>query len=152
QFLVPVRASVKIFPGNNPGIGSPNGACAGMSPQDQRDCILGEESEVLLDAEWASAMAPGATVLVDISDSDIDVALMDVVTNHPEAKLISISFGICERLEPSAVQMLEPFYAQAATQGQTVLVAAGNDGADGCQDGRGASVNALASSAEVTAV
>ena len=35
---------------------------------------------------------------------------------------------------------------------QTVLVATGDSGADDCQDGRGASVNILASAAAVTAV
>jgi subtilase family serine protease len=153
QFGIPVHAPVKVFPAGNPGVGSPDGACAGIRNQARRqDCIFGEESEVLLDVEWAGALAPGATVLVDIADTDIDASLMHIVTHHPEAKIISISFGLCERVEPTMIDALEPVYAQAATQGQTVLVAAGNDGADACGDGRGASVNVLASSAEVTSV
>ena len=43
-------------------------------------------------------------------------------------------------------------YAQAAAQGQTVLVATGDGGADDCDDGRGASVNVLATNPNVTAV
>jgi pseudomonalisin len=43
-------------------------------------------------------------------------------------------------------------YEQAAAQGQTVLVATGDGGADDCGDGRGASVNVLATNPNVTAV
>jgi len=153
QFGVPLHNAVKVFSSTNPGVGAPNGVCRGIRSQRQlRLCTEGEEGEVLLDTEWASAMAPGATLLVDISGSDIDVSLLDIVTNHPEAKTITISFGACERLDGSDISLFGHMYAQAAAQGQTVLVAAGDDGADGCQDGRGRSVNALASDPNVTAV
>jgi pseudomonalisin len=153
QFGVPVRTPLRVFPGRNPGIGSVNGVCLGIrDPYQRQQCIVGEEDEVLLDVEWASAMAPGASVLVDISDTDIDASLLDVVTHHPEAKTIALSFGSCERLDNSSLQLFEPMYAQAAAQGQTVLVAAGDSGADGCQDGRSASVNVLGSDPNVTSV
>ncbi len=153
QFGVPVHSPVKVFSGTNPGIGAPNGVCQGIRSQRQLQiCIEGEEAEVLLDTQWASAMAPGATVLVDISGADIDVSLIDIVTNHPEAKTITMSFGACERLDRSDLSLFGPLYAQAAAQGQAVLVATGDDGADGCQDGRGRSVNVLASDPNVTAV
>ncbi len=152
-FNVPARTPTKVFPAGNPGVGSPNFACSGIrNPQQRNDCIFGEETEVLLDVEWAGAMAPGASVLVDISDADIDAALADVVEHHPEAKIIGISFALCERFDQSLVAMMDPLYAQAAAQGQTVLVAAGNSGADGCGDGGAASVNGLASSGNVTSV
>jgi len=152
-FGVPVRAPVKVFPGRNPGVGAPNGVCAGISnPNDRSNCIFGEQVEVLLDVEWASAMAPGATVLVDISSSDIDVSLAHIVSKHSDAKIVSVSFGLCERLDPTVVQTLGPIYMQAASQGQTVLVAAGNNGADGCDDRKSAGVNGLGSFAEVTVV
>jgi pseudomonalisin len=154
QFGVSIHNTpVKVFPSTNPGVGAPNGACQGIRNLRQREiCIQGEEGEVLLDTQWASAMAPGATVLVDISGADVDVSLIDIVTNHPEAKTITMSFGACERLDPSDLILFGNFYAQAATQGQTVLVATGDDGADDCQDGRGRSVNVLSSDPNVTAV
>jgi len=154
QFAVsPVRAPDKVFPTGNPGIGSPNFACAGIhSSRQLQDCILGEETEVVLDTEWAQAMAPGASVLVDISGTDIDTSLADIVNHHLDAKIITISFGDCERLEGSAREVFGPLYTQAAMQGQTVLVASGDNGPDECADGRGASVNVLASDVNVTAV
>ena len=153
QFGVPAGAPIKVFPGGNPGIGSPHSACAGYrNPRLFNECIQGEEAEVLLDTEWAGALAPGASILVDVSDADIDPSFSDIVNNHPEAKIISASFGVCERLDPDAVSSWDSLSAQAAAQGQTVLVAAGNDGADECQDGFGASVNALSSPQHITAV
>lgn len=148
----------KTFPAGNPGVGAWNGVCAHYSNFYQRQqCIQGEEGEVLLDVEWANAMAPGATVLVDIAgpgagDADIDQSLLDIVNHHPEAKLISLSFGACERQDSTDQVLFAPMYAQAAAQGQTVLVATGDGGADDCGDGGGASVNVLATNPNVTAV
>jgi len=148
-----VRDPIKVFPGSNPGVGAPNGACKDVrDPRQHRDCLLGEEGEVLLDVEWASAMAPGAAVVVDIADTDIDASLLHIVTAHPEAKIITLSFGSCERLDASSVALFAPMYAQAAAQGQTVLVAAGDNGSDGCVDGAGPSVSSLASDANVTSI
>jgi subtilase family serine protease len=153
QFGVPVHSPLKVFPSTHPGVGAPNGVCQGIrDPRQLEQCMQGEEGEVLLDTEWASAMAPGATVLVDISGADIDASLLDIVTNHSEAKTITMSFGACERLDSSDISVFGAMYAQAAAQGQAVLVTTGDDGADGCQDGRGRSVNVLASDPNVTAV
>jgi len=141
---------VKVFPARNPGVGATNGVCRNVRNRSQ--CIEGEEGEVVLDVEWANAMAPGATVLVDIAATDIDQSLFDIVNHHPEAKVITMSFDACERLDASDHFLFGPAYAQAAAQGQTVLVASGDDGADDCQDGTTAGVNVLASDANVTAV
>lgn len=152
QLGVTVRAPIKVFTGGNPGIGAPNGVCKGLTGGDLQDCLSGEEGEVVLDVELASAGAPGAAVLVDIAGSDIDSSLLDIVTNHADAKVISMSFGACERLDTADLELFGNMYTQAAAQGQTVLVATGDDGADDCADGKGASVNVLAVDPSVTAV
>ncbi len=144
---------VKVFPTGNPGIGASNGVCKGIGNAIERQqCIQGEQGEVLLDVEWANALAPSAGVLVDIAGVDIDQSMQDVVNHHPEAKIVSISFGACERVDQADQILFGGMYAQAAAQGQTVLVATGDDGADDCQDGRGASVSVLATNVNVTAV
>jgi pseudomonalisin len=158
QFGDQLPLPTKVFPAGNPGVGASNGVCAYYTnPYQRQQCIRGEEGEVLLDVEWANAMAPGASVLVDIAgpgagDADIDQSLLDIVNHHPEAKLISMSFGACERQDRPDQVLFAPMYTQAAAQGQTVLVATGDDGADDCGDGRGASVNVLATNPNVTAV
>lgn len=153
QFGVRLHDPVKAFPAGSPGVGAANGVCQSIRNPRQRDlCIQGEEAEVLLDTQWAAAMAPGATVLVDISDADIDASLTDIVVHHPEAKTITMSFAACERLDASDRDLFGPLYAQAAAQGQTVVVASGDDGADGCLDGQHRGVNVLASDPNVTAI
>ncbi len=57
-----------------------------------------------------------------VGSADIDVSLMDIVTHHPEAKTITMSFGSCERLDSSDLNLFGSLYAQAAAQGQTVPV------------------------------
>jgi pseudomonalisin len=158
EFGAHLPLPTKVFPAGNPGVGAANGICRGIRDISQRqECIRGEEGEVLLDVEWANAMAPGATVLVDIAgpgagDADIDQSLLDIVNHHPEAKMISISFGACERVDQSDETLFGSMYAQAAAQGQTVFVATGDSGADDCGDGGAAGVNVLATSPDVTAV
>ncbi len=153
QLGIAVHGPVKIFPGKNPGVGASQGVCKDIHDgQQSQMCTRGEEGEVLLDVEWAGSLAPGATVLVDISATDIDLSLMDVIANHPEAKVVTVSFGTCERADPNGLELFAPLYAQAAAQGQTVLVATGDSGADDCADGKGASVNVLASDPNVIAV
>ncbi len=153
QFGVPVRQPVKVFPHGNPGVGSPNFACKGVHPPAMfQQCIRNEEAEVVLDTEWAGAAAPGANVLVDVSSQEVDQSLLDIVTNHADAKIITMSFDACERRNAAALRMLQPLYAEAAAQGQTVLVGTGDHGADDCHDGGSAGVNALSSDANVVAV
>jgi kumamolisin len=71
----------------------------------------------------------------------------------PDVKIISVSFRNCEpNIGERESRMFHNLYTQAAAQGQTVLVAAGNDGANDCGDGRGRQVNGLASSPNCVAV
>jgi len=153
RFGLSLHEPHRVFPGSDPGVGAPKGVCAGISNRQQlQSCVQGEEGEVVLDTEWAGALAPGATVLVDISDRDIDISFADIVNHHPDAKIVTMSFGACERLDPGDRALFSPMYAQAAAQGQTVLVATGDDGVDECQDGRGTSVSVLATDPNVIAV
>ncbi len=115
----------------------------------------GDETEMLLDSQLAGMAAPAARIQVVISDkdSDLDQSLAFAVNNLSDTKLISISFGGCERDLGLAFQsVFNNLYRQAAAQGQTVLVASGDTGADDCRDFSGRQVNGLASSPYVTAV
>ncbi len=114
-----------------------------------------EELEVLLDTQLSSATAPKATVQVVIADKDseIDQSLAFLVNNMVSTKVISISFGLCERdLGPSFQAVFNNLYKQAAAQGQTILVSSGDGGANDCRDGKGQQVNGLTSSPFVVSV
>ncbi|MBX7222526.1 MAG: S8 family serine peptidase [Blastocatellia bacterium] len=138
RFGLPLKSAVKIFP-------------FGLQPV--RNGV--EEAEVALDCQWAGAIARDAEIQVVIAP-DINLSLQAIV-NHPnKAAIISISYAGCERgFSEAETNLLKSLFEQAATQGQSVFVAAGNDGISGCFPVDGSktpSVNLLAASPFVTGV
>jgi hypothetical protein len=115
------------------------------------------QQEVSMDVEWSTAVAPGATALAVIGGGTIDTAipaaLMDAVDGNA-APIVSVSYGVCEpQLVAPFSTMIANLFMQAAAQGQSVLVASGDTGADACGPGTtGASVDGFAASPWVTAV
>lgn len=131
---------VRVFAGPDPGIL--------VEPR--------EETEVLLDTQWAAAMAPAAIIVPVIGSRDggIPAALERAVAERI-GDVITLSFGICEPAAPAvATELFDAFYAIANAQGQTVLVASGDGGSRDCiPEAAGLiAVNALASSPHAVAV
>ena len=106
--------------------------------------------EVALDPQWASAAAPGATVIVatckDGTTPGYLTALENYVDGNYSPAIISMSYGFCEAsLGLSGMSMLNQTYQEAAARGFSVFVAAGDGGAAGCdQWGSGPAVQGLA--------
>lgn len=125
---------------------------------DPGDLGGGEEAEVVLDTTWSGAIAQGARVIPVVSASTnttdgVDLSELYIVDNNL-ADVMTESFGTCEAAITNAqAQAIASLAEQAAAQGITYLVSAGDSGADGCDDpnitpAQGPlSVNALASSA-----
>jgi pseudomonalisin len=124
--------------------------------------LQNDSVETTLDAEWAGAVAPGATVKVIISESTnsadgIDLASLYAVNNNV-APIVSLSYGSCEAGMGSAeVAFYNSLWQQAAVQGQSVMVSSGDSGAAGCyagssSSGSGQAVNGLCSSPYATCV
>jgi subtilase family serine protease len=121
------------------------------------------EGEADLDTQWSGAVAKGATIdLVIAADTNAtfggDIAA-EFVINHNLASILSESFGTCELyLGTSGNQMYNTLWQQAATQGITVLLPAGDSGSAGCEEylnlpaTTGLAVNGLASTPFNTAV
>lgn len=132
---------------------TPRRAFAGPDPG--VDVVQDERIEVLLDTQWAGALAPAARVNVVIStqEGNIPEALVKAVDERL-GDVITMSFGICEAAYmTSATATFDAFYAIANLQGQSVLVASGDAGAFDCSpDSPIVSVNALASSPHAVAV
>lgn len=110
-----------------------------------------EEQEVLLDTQWAGAIAPAAKVTAVIAP-DIERSLQYIVNNLSQIKSISLSFGLCEENLGNNIYFFHDLYTQAVAQGQTVFVSSGDDGANDCNDRLGQQVNGLASSPNCVAV
>ncbi len=98
-----------------------------------------EETEADLDTEWSGAVAPGATVQFVVSASTAASAGIDLsalyIIEHNLAGVMSESYGNCE---PGLLEGGNAFYnslwEQAAAQGITVLISAGDNGSAGCDD------------------
>jgi subtilase family serine protease len=154
QFGLP-PAKVHYFFGvprfcSDPGVQGPNGT--------------GEESEADIDVQWTSTTAPGATVdyiacASTMTSGGVDLAAMYAV-NHLASKVssFSVSYGVCEAQLPvndfpfifGSNAFYNELWKEAAAQGQTVNISAGDSGDDTCDRGEqaatsGVNVNGLAS-------
>jgi len=98
--------------------------------------VAGDETESDLDLEYSSAMAPGATVaFYYVGDSGAYNAFdaINYVVDNNLATVISVSYAMCEPDAGAAyISYMDAFLEQAAVQGQTVVVAAGDYGSLSC--------------------
>ncbi len=126
----------------------------------------GDEVEALLDLEWAHAAAPGATINFYLGDNGntnslgVLDAIQKAVTDNT-CSVISVSFGLCG--EPGAffTGTFDPIVAEAATQGQSVFISSGDNGAadlvynsvkKACVSGTSRNVNEMSADPHVTSV
>lgn len=145
------------------GVGVPSTIQNGPPPAGDD---FGEQVEATLDVTWAGAIAPGAAVeyvtSASTNSSDgVDLSELYIVDNNL-ADVMTESFGSCEAAylnltaQATAIASLAE---QAAAQGITYVVSAGDAGAEGCDDFNTEtsatgplSVNALASTPFTVAV
>ena len=119
------------LPANNPQF-IVNGSDPGIVSSD-------EEGEGNLDVEWAGAIAKNATIKFVISASTntsdgSDLSAQYIVDNNL-APVVSTSFNACESaMGTTENAFYSGLWAQAAAQGTTVFVAAGDSGAAECDD------------------
>ena len=91
----------------------------------------------MLDVEWAGAVAPGATIDLVIAGSTdttsgVDLAAAYAIDNQI-APILTYTYGSCEQaMGVSGNAFYNALWQQAAAEGITVLVAAGDNGAAGC--------------------
>jgi len=117
------------LPSNNPAV-LVNGPNPGVLPAD-------EELEAVLDVSWSGAVAPKAAVTLVVSASTaasdgVDLSAQYIVSNNL-APVMSTSFGSCESAMGAAeLSFYNNLWQQAAAQGITAFVAAGDSGAAGC--------------------
>src|SRR5215471_19057607 len=118
--------------------------------------IAPNDAEAILDAEWASAAAPSAAIVMaacaDTTTTFGGLIAMQNLLNAPNPPaLFSISYGQCETVNgETANAAYYATYQQAVAEGVSVFAAAGDSGAAGCDNGaaeatHGIAVNAFAS-------
>jgi trimeric autotransporter adhesin len=117
-----------IIDGNDPGID-------GVNNVDGPDFDSGE---AYLDVEWSGAVAPAATIdLVIGADTAVEAGLIlaaERAVFSDLAPVMSVSFGACEDSLGSENAFLNGLWEQAAAEGITVLVSAGDNGSAGCDN------------------
>jgi subtilase family serine protease len=126
--------------------------------------IPSNDAEATLDAEWASAAAPSATIeLASCADTATTfgglIALQNLVNGSGTPPgVVSISYGACEAENgASANAAYSLAYQQAVAEGISVFVAAGDSGAAVCDPQamtavHGIGINAFASTGYNVAV
>ncbi len=150
------------LPANNPTVIVAQGSDPGFTNN-------GDSAEATLDVEWAGAIAPAAQVKFVISSSTaaadgVELAAQYAV-NHNVAPVLSVSYGACEsEMGASAANgggtelaFYNSLWQQAASQGISVFVSAGDSGAAGCESssataGSQRAVNGICSSPYATCV
>ncbi len=95
--------------------------------------------ESYLDVELSGAVAPGATInLYTAADTSVQSGLYlaaQRAVDDDQASILSTSYGLCEQdLGSSGNQFWYSLWEQAAAQGQTSFVSAGDGGPAGCDD------------------
>jgi len=101
--------------------------------------IQGDETEADLDVQWSGAVAPNATIDLVVSQSTettagIDLSAVYIIDNNLAA-VMSESYGQCELgLGTTGNQFYNALWQQAAAQGITVFISAGDNGAAGCDN------------------
>jgi subtilase family serine protease len=100
--------------------------------------VNGDEGEAALDVEWAGATAPDAAIeLASCADTRTVfgglIALQNLVNGTNPPKIVSISYGECESENgATANASYVSTYQQAAAEGISVFVSAGDEGAASC--------------------
>ena len=123
------------LPVNNPTVftvpgTTPLSATAGAS--------TGDLAETDLDLEYSGGIATGASVVLVTSD-EVTTSLQYAVQNPINGitiPIISQSYGACEEAyTTTGLTTQDAVLAQANAQGQTIILAAGDDGAADCDEG-----------------
>jgi subtilase family serine protease len=141
---------------NPPAVSGPNNC---LPP----GVLSDDEDEAILDTEWSSAAAPGAAIIVAACmDTSVNfggfIAMQNMINSTSPPQIISISYGACEALVGAAANTaINAMYQQATSEGISVFVAAGDEGAASCDGGQesashGVGVSAYASTPNNVAV
>ena len=104
------------------------------------------EFENALDVEWSGAIAKGATINLVVSPSaatDGSVLSSEYIVDNDVAPVLSSSYGSCELAMTSLNQLYNNLWEQAAGEGITVVVAAGDGGSATCDMGQDFALSGL---------
>jgi subtilase family serine protease len=117
--------------------------------------VNGDDGEAILDAEWASAAAPSAAIVMATCANTTTfgglLAIQNLINGASPPAIISLSYGECEAFNGAAANAAyKSIYQQGVAEGTSIFVSSGDQDAGVC-DGNasvvthGIGVNAFAS-------
>jgi hypothetical protein len=139
SFGLPANPPTIIHPGASPGSAN-----------------VADATEATVDVEWAGALAKNAQIIyvpaASTSASDGIYLSAQYIVDNNLAPVVTVSYGVCESALGTAGNLfVSSLWEQAASQGMSVFVSAGDTGAAGCDAPSsttatgGAAVNGLCS-------
>ena len=112
----------------------PSASLTTVNPGNCAHNVNGDDGEAILDAEYASAAAPGAAIVI-ASCADLLLAIQNVVNGANPPAIMSISYGFCESGNGAAFnQSLYTAYQTGVAAGMSIFVSSGDGGADSCDN------------------
>src|SRR6185312_12153103 len=145
---------------------APSASYTNCIDPDQSSGTTQDDGETLLDAEWVTAMAPGAHVWVATCDDSgtsnafggVFTAADNLINSKAPPPIISASYGFDDaEVDSASKTAIDAMWQQAAAEGISVFVSAGDSGVNAGYNGSPyimtpISPNAVATSPYVTAV
>ena len=123
------------------------GSCT--APRKLNSSNNNEEGEAILDVEWAGSVAPGANLIFmqckTTTQEGILLSAQAVIENNL-ADVMSLSYGQLEGASSTDDTLVNDLWEQAAAQGETVVVSAGDSGPDVADDGNTYSTSGITAS------
>jgi hypothetical protein len=112
----------------------PSASLTTVNPGNCAHDVNGDDGEAILDAEYASAGAPGAAIVI-ASCENLLLAIQNVVNGANPPAIMSISYGFCESGNgPTLNQALYTAYQTGVAAGMSIFVSSGDGGADSCDN------------------
>ena len=134
----------------------PTASITNVFPDSTAPSTNGDEIEVLLDLEWAHAVAPDAPLRAYMGSGSnaLPDAIKRAVSDNA-CSSISISYAFCGGANSFYTVTLDSDFLEAASQGQSVFVSAGDEGSAGlasnCTVGTTQNVSEMSADPNVTA-
>ena len=106
----------------------------GLTPFDVNDANqVGWSAEISLDVQWAHAIAPDASIVLDLAKSNDDADILSATkyaVDHNLGDVISQSFGEAEScVDPTLLSQEHQLFEKATRKGITLVASSGDQGA-----------------------
>jgi len=112
-----------------------------------------DDDEATADAEWSSAAAPNATIAVaacadTTTTFGVLIAAVNLINASSPPQIVSVSYGGCEAVNGATGNAAyNSAFQQAASEGVSVFVSAGDEGAASCDAGYNVATHGIGVSA-----